>query len=709
MHSTTITYINGFVYKQTDTITNAGKGTDSLQFIAHEEGRARWAYHKYTTGSTAYGFEYDFFERDHLGNIRTVLSQERDTTKYLASMEAAYRSTETQLFGNITNTSYAWNEVPYYQSIPSQTMFAYTNPNDSVSKVDSSSSGGQKTGPSLLLKVMSGDSLQIGVQCFYNSGAGGGTNNSSFNNVLSSLTNALATATTAGAEQGSSAFFSQPGSSVYTGLTSFLTSKDSVPANYPKAYINWIFLDDQFNYVSGLSGSVQAASSNYPAGQLNFVAPGSQLALNRNGYLYIWVSNETQGWDVFFDNLAVQYKQGPLLEENHYYPFGLTMAGISDKAIKTCYAENKFRYNEGTELQNKEFSDGAGLEVYDAGFRTLDPQLGRFNQIDPMADMAQFSSNYAYAANSPVSANDPSGLLKQNPQQQAEENALMSSAVGGSGGGGGSDVDESMDASDDLSNFGAMMGDAAANGGNLGQVAFDQASATQMAQITPNLAGMFPELPYMNPGFQGATIGMNNAGNSVLRISYNYGVLSSYISTGGISNVVVKSIVLSGSPGGYDFTGMNAMFMGEYGINFPSLEPSHRFITTQKSHLMFNYGVIRGTAFGGYTKEIGEGLISEFSTIDNGEYASEGIGVHYGDNSASLNYDIQNGGFFIDVGVGPTDVTFGISLLGGFSMGHSQTGDDGLMSGANYSIPFIPTFGPVGSGSSSPVPEPIVY
>jgi len=408
----------------------------------------------------------------------------------------------------------------------------------------------------------------------------------------------------------------------------------------------------------------------------------------------------------------VTHVRGPLLEEDHYYPFGLTMAGISDKAIKTCYAENKFRYNQGTELQNKEFSDGTGLEVYDAGFRTLDPQLGRINQIDPMADMTPFSSNYAYAANNPVSANDPSGLLEQNPQTQAEEKELMDRASGGGGGGGGSDVDESMDASGELSDFGAMMNNAALNGGNPGQAAFQQMASAQMAQIAPNLGGLFPELPYMNPGFQGSTIGTNSGGNSVLRISYNYGVLNSNISTGGTSNVVVLSIVLNSSSSGYGgYAGMTGMFIGEYGINFPSLMPSHRFITAQKSHLLFNYGVIRGTAFGGTTRDIGEGLFAEFQTIDNGEYASDGLGVHYGDNSASLNYDIQNGGFFIDVGVGPTDVTFGVSLLGGFSMGHSHTGDDGEMSGANYSIPFIPTFGPVrgGAPAPAPAPEPLVY
>jgi len=59
------------------------------------------------------------------------------------------------------------------------------------------------------------------------------------------------------------------------------------------------------------------------------------------------------------------------------------MEGISDKALKSQYAENKCRFNFGSELQSKEFSDGSGLEMYETQFRMYDQQIGRFNVLDP--------------------------------------------------------------------------------------------------------------------------------------------------------------------------------------------------------------------------------------------------------------------------------------------------------------------------------------
>ena len=91
------------------------------------------------------------------------------------------------------------------------------------------------------------------------------------------------------------------------------------------------------------------------------------------------------------------------------------MAGISDKALKSNYAENKYKFNGGNELQNKEFSDGSGLELYDAKNRMYDPQIGRFGQIDPMGDMSQNISPYVFASDNPISINDPLGLKDSLP------------------------------------------------------------------------------------------------------------------------------------------------------------------------------------------------------------------------------------------------------------------------------------------------------
>ncbi len=87
--------------------------------------------------------------------------------------------------------------------------------------------------------------------------------------------------------------------------------------------------------------------------------------------------------------------------------------------------ENKKGYN-GNEIQAKEFSDGSGLDVYDFNARTYDYQIGRFLQLDPLADEGNDykwnnsgdilknptqndKSPYAAFWNNPILYNDPDG------------------------------------------------------------------------------------------------------------------------------------------------------------------------------------------------------------------------------------------------------------------------------------------------------------
>ncbi len=396
--TTLTTYIRGFVYQATSPPTGGPVASDTLQFISHEEGRARWAYHKYSTGTIAYSFEYDFFEKDHLGNTRVVLTQQKDTAGYLASGEAIYRATESQLFSNLTTTTVARTSAAGYPD-----DLTYTNPNDTVFKVNGTT-GGHKMGPSLLLKVMSGDKIDLGVQSYYNSGTVN-TPNTSLTDVLASLATGVVNMTNGG--KGSITDLNNTTTSpIYAALNSFLPTDDPTPPSKPKAYLNWILLDDQLKYVSSYpqSGAIGVGT----AGTLtNLACTG--IPMTKNGFLYIWVSNETPSWDVFFDNLSVKLYSGPLLEETHYYPFGLTMAGISSKALKPKYTQNNFKYN-GKELQNQEFSDGTGLEDYDYGTRFQDPQLGVWHNPDPLADKSRRWSPYDFAYNNPIRFIDPDGM-----------------------------------------------------------------------------------------------------------------------------------------------------------------------------------------------------------------------------------------------------------------------------------------------------------
>jgi len=87
------------------------------------------------------------------------------------------------------------------------------------------------------------------------------------------------------------------------------------------------------------------------------------------------------------------------MEENHYYPFGLTLT------------ERTFIIGEINDIKfgSKELDSDIGLNWYDFGARRYDMQLGRWTGMDPLADKYYGTSPFAYVANNPVKYIDPDG------------------------------------------------------------------------------------------------------------------------------------------------------------------------------------------------------------------------------------------------------------------------------------------------------------
>ena len=87
---------------------------------------------------------------------------------------------------------------------------------------------------------------------------------------------------------------------------------------------------------------------------------------------------------VSLDRMRIIYYHGAEIEEDHYYPFGLNKEIVDPTATA-----NNIKFI-SKELQHKEFNtdtgDNNGLEWEDFGARMQDPQIGRWNGIDQLAD-----------------------------------------------------------------------------------------------------------------------------------------------------------------------------------------------------------------------------------------------------------------------------------------------------------------------------------
>ena len=348
---------------------------DSLQYVLHAEGRARWLV-------DSNKFKYDFFVKDHLGNVRTTITADQSTTRdYLATMELASALPEGQIWENLNETR---DERP-----------AAISPNDTKAAALNASEPTRRIGPALILQVSSGDKFALSTLAYVERNdktpetVPAEDMLTSLLSVFGGSGNKIMGAPESGksGEIISNLFNSKNYVDAYTAL-----QQDQADPDQTGAFLNYLVFDEKMMLVPEQSGFVQVQRTTDQWQRLTV----PEITVARNGYLSVFMSNQ-QTATVWFDNPSLTHWKGRLLEENHYYPFGLAIYEPASNPVP-----NRYKY------QGKEMQDELGLELYDFHARQYDPQIGRFWGIDP-AD--QFPSGYTGMGNDPANGIDPTGMV----------------------------------------------------------------------------------------------------------------------------------------------------------------------------------------------------------------------------------------------------------------------------------------------------------
>uniref|UniRef100_UPI002637D9F5 RHS repeat-associated core domain-containing protein n=1 Tax=uncultured Microscilla sp. TaxID=432653 RepID=UPI002637D9F5 len=343
-------YIGSFVYEN-----------DELQFVHTAEGRALAP--GALDGNAAFVYEYHY--KDHLGNLR------------VAFREGQTQTTQATLEDIVMDKQQGFE---YKDEVRTTDP---TNANNHVAKLTTA----QPLGMLRNLEVSKGDQVTVKVKAYY---TGSPTNNQAvdWGLTLGNLSQTAGNTNSGEVSSQNSPFLLNLGLSITPS-----NGGNNPNASVPSGYLKSVFYtqDGTPVAVSLQIKHLQVNAGQWQALELSYIA-------TERGYLQVFAANESDQ-TVFFDDMVVEHTPQLIVQENHYYPFGMNLRGIE----KQGKPEHRWKFG------GKEFDKTFGLNWGDFEARQYDALLGRWFVIDPKVEEFYTASPYNYALNDPVNMIDPDG------------------------------------------------------------------------------------------------------------------------------------------------------------------------------------------------------------------------------------------------------------------------------------------------------------
>ncbi|HEY3406161.1 MAG TPA: DUF6443 domain-containing protein [Ohtaekwangia sp.] len=388
---------------RTDYAGGAQYENGKLAFIPTEEGRIVY---------NGKNYEYEYFLKDHQGNVRVTYAPTHETVTYKATLETQLSAQEETDYGfkNVTQT----RSVDANYTLPSERVLVP----DKSCRTNGHNTVNQPIGIAKSLRVLNGDVVYAETYARYNQTTG------SSSKVLPTILAGAVTSTFSIVSTENPVLWQNMNANAPLAATDVPSS-----TTIPRAYLVYLFFDDSGIFAWSQLKSISADAYNaFEKLDVSFTA-------TTNGYLYIYVANESNSSsavNVYFDEMKVIHQKNntglQVTQASDYYPFGMSfntyqaerlnmIAGLPPEqgpgqppdpgGGDEVYAP--FKYNRIL-FQDQELQKDLDLGWYQYKWRMHDPVIGRFSSIDPLSDKFVHNSPYAFSENKVVSHVELEGL-----------------------------------------------------------------------------------------------------------------------------------------------------------------------------------------------------------------------------------------------------------------------------------------------------------